>query len=364
MNTQAPQGQDVNSGADTSAAPQSDVNTQAEPSQSASPDVNVSSDSSADTGVKQEGPKSLSDLIKDGLTKLTGKDPAEATPAKGEKDPVKQDTQQDEKPAGEETSEAEKNAPAEIHTHPAFKAVVAERKKARAERDEVIQKLETLQPDANRYQQLQTYLKTNGVSQTDAAEALKTVALAYTNPQQFYEKLVGLAREWGEHLGATLPPDLQQEVDEGLISQERAAELAKVRGQVNVATEQTARYQQAQTQQNQQQEYQYRVQLFTNWADQISKTDPELNKKIPMITERLNYLLQTEGDPNTPQAAWDRLTRVHKEVTERLRSFSPPRQITQPSPRSTGTPQGVVTPPSTYEEAMATAFQNLRSKTI
>lgn len=364
----APQGQqDVNNAASPSNAATSDVNqnSQAPSQQASSPDVNTSSATSTDTGVKTEGSRSLKDAISDGLAKMLGKDPAKATPTDA-KDPDKQDAEQgDKKDAeGEKTSEEEKNAPTEINSHPAFKKVVAERTEARKQFKELQAQMEPLKADAQRYQTLQTFLKTHNVDQKDAAEALKVTALATTDPHAFYQKIVGLAKEWGEHLGYILPADLQGEVDQGIISPERAAELAKARGQVQIANARVDKVQEMTQAQQQQQETEYRVQLFTNWAGQVSQTDPDLQKKLPMITERMKYILDTEGDPGSPQKAWERLNRVHKEVSDRLRSFIPSKPATQPSPRSQGNAAGAVTAPSTFEEAMQVGLQRLNRKTV
>lgn len=358
--------QDVNSAATPSSAATSDVNQSSQaPSQQASPDVNKQSDTSTDTGVKTDGSKSLKDLITDGLSKMAGEDPAKAAPTEG-KDPAKQDAK-DGKVDGaddDKKSEEEKNAPTEINNHPAFKKVVSERTEARKQVKELQAQLEPLKADATRYQTLQTFLKTNNVDQKDAAEALKITALATTDPQAFYNKLVELTKQWGEHLGHTLPADLQSEVDQGIISPERAAELAKMRGQVTVATQQVERVQQVSQEQQQRQEMEYRVKLYENWAAQVGQTDPDLKAKVPMIRDRMHYLLQTEGDPGSPEAAWNRLNRVYQEVNDSLRSFAPPKQPTAPSPRSTGTPVGATSAPSNYEEAMQVALQNISRKTV
>lgn len=366
MSDDALQGQqDVNTAANSSNAATSDVNqtTQAPSQQASSPDVNNPSATSTDTGVKNEGSRSLKDAISDGLAKMLGKDPAKETPTDA-KAPDKQDASQgDKKDAeGDKTSEEEKNAPAEINAHPAFKKVVAERTEARKQVKELQAQLEPLKVDAQRYQTLQTFLKTNNVDQKDAAEALKITALATTDPHAFYKKVVELAQQWGEHLGYILPKDLQGEVEQGIISPERAAELARARGQVQIATEQVNRVTQMTQAQQAQQETEYRVQLFTNWATQVSQTDPDLQKKLPMITERMKYILDTEGDPGSPQKAWERLNRVHTEVSERLRSFAPPKQPVQPSPRSQGQPIGSTVAPSNFDEAMSVALQKLVRK--
>jgi len=365
MSDDAPQGQpDVNSESTASSAPNSDVNQPAAPSQPPSPDVKTPSAASTDTGVKTEGSKSLKDAISDGIQKLAGKDPTKAAPTEGKDDPAKQDASKGKTDGAEEdkVSDEEKNAPKEIHEHPAFKKVTAERTAARRELKELKAQVEPLKADAGRYRQLDGFLKTNNVPPAEAAKALKMVALAVQNPNEFYKELAELTKEWGDHLGHNLPADLQAEVDNGTISPERAAELAQARGKINVATQQVDKFQEQTQVQRQQQELEHRTNLFTAWSQQTSQTDPDLQKKMPMMVERMKYILETEGDPGSDQKAWERLNRVHKEVTERIRGFVPPKPAITPSPRSQGAPSGPTTAPSTMDEAFSTAFSKIRSK--
>lgn len=366
MSFDAQQGQqDVNPGAAASTAPTSDVNQPAAASSpAASPDVKQPADTSSAEGVKQEGSKSLGEMIKIGLAKITGKDPAQATPADPAKTP-ETEVNQDKKPEGQtedEISEEEKSAPTEIQNHPAFKQVVNERTQARRKLNLALKQVEAFKTDATRYQSLQTYLTQNEVPQEDAANAIKYAAMWRSDPKTLYAKLGEMRQELGTKLGLILPKELQDEVDQGLITEQRANELAQERGRVAVQTEQLQRTQTQNQQRSQQEELNFRVDLYKNWATQISQTDADLTKKLPMITERLRFLLDQEGDPRDPQAAWDRLNRAYTEVNERLKTFTPPKQPTRPIPPSGGVVRQPATAPSSLEDAFSVGFQKLRAK--
>lgn len=366
MSTDALQGQpDVNQGSTASTAPTSDVNqTTAAPSPAASPDVNKPADTSSAQGVKQEAPKTLGEMIKSGLAKITGKEPATATPADTAKTP-ETEVNQDKKVEGqpeEEISKEEKDAPTEIQNHPAFKQVVNERTQARRKLNAALREVEVYKTDATRYQSLQTYLTQNEVPQEDAATAIKFAAMWRQDPEKLLVELDRMRDEIGTKLGKVLPKDLQDEVDQGLITQERAQELAREKGRVAIQTEQLQRTEQRTQAQQQEQEFNYRVQLTQNWAGQISKTDPDLQKKFPMITERLNFLLKTEGDPKDAQAAWERLNRAYLDVNQRLKTFTPPRVATNPIPPSGGVVRQAPAAPQNIDDAFSTAFQKLRAK--
>lgn len=366
MSFDAPQGQpDVNQGSTASTAPTSDVNqTTAAPSPAASPDVNKPADTSSAEGVKTEAPKTLSEMIKSGLAKITGKEPATATPADTAKKPeteVNQDKKADGQPE-DEVSEEEKKAPTEIQNHPAFKQVVNERTQARRKLNAALKEVEVYKTDATRYQSLQTYLTQNEVPQEDAATAIKFAAMWRNDPEKLLVELDRMRHEIGTKLGKVLPKDLQDEVDQGLITEERASELAREKGRVAIQTEQIQRSQERSQAQQQTEEFNFRVKLTENWAGQLSKTDPDLQRKFPMITERLNFLLRTEGDPKDAQAAWDRLNRAYTDVNARLKSFVPPKPATNPIPPSGGVIRQPAEAPKTLEDAFATGFQRLRAQ--
>lgn len=334
-------------------------------SPAAASDVKPSPESSAGEGVKSKEPSSIREALQKGLEKLTGKAKPEEAPTADpkpeqaadpeQKKPEVKDDQED--PASDE----EKAAPPDVKDHPAFKKVTSERKQARRERNKALKELEVHKQDASRYRNIQGFLKQHNVSEKDAAEALKLTALIYTNPQEAYGRLVKLAQDIGQQFGMVLPGDLQKEVEEGIISPERATELAKARGQVRSATMQaqhaSTRAQAADTQS----EMAYRTKLFENWASQKSRTDTALDKKLPMITSRLTQMLMEEGDPGSPEAAWQRLERAYTDVENYTRQFLPQKSVVQPSPTSTGTPRSPATPPRTYEEAKEAGLNRIMS---
>lgn len=367
MSFEAPQGQqDVNPASAPSGVQTSDVNpTTAEPSQSASPDAKPQADSSSAPGVKQEGSKSLSDMIKSGLAKITGKDQAETPPVDPAKTPeTKQVTEEKklENQDEEAVSEEEKAAPTEIQNHPAFKKVVNERTQARRQRNQALKEIETYKGDASRYQNIQTFLQREGVPQQDAADALKYAAMWRSDPQALYDKLGEMRQQLGQQLGHILPKDLQDEVDQGLITEQRASELAKARGTVTATSEQLKQTGQQMQVQQQQAELDHRVKLYTNWANQVSQTDPGLQAKLPLITDRMNAILQKEGNPKDTQDAWNRLNRAYKEVNDRIKGFTPAKPNTNPTPRSGGVVVSSATAPSNIDEAFQSAFSNIRTK--
>lgn len=359
--------QDVNTEADASTASTEDDNTAADASTAENVDENTTSEPSSDDGDKNEEQEdTLEDMIAKSIDEVTAEAPAEGSPSEeqsdqdNEGDEESSDTESKEQEGSEDEgtsdedveSEEEKSASDEWRNHPATKKILSERKKARAERDELRTQIQGLEQEASQFRQIKDYLDEGGVSDQDAAMALQLVRLWYENPNAMFEQLERMRGELGSQLGLILPEDLQREVDQGLISPERASELAKARGSVQIANQQAERVTQQSQQQTQQAEVEYRTQLFQNWATQVSNTDPDLTKKLPLIVAKMSHYLATEGDPGSPQAAWDRLNKAHQEVTSEIKGFIPAKPATQKSPRSTGPKMKQAVAPQNFDQAL------------
>ena len=370
--------QDVNT-EDSSTSEAMDDNTPADSSAAEDVDGNNTSDSSSGEGDKDDGPQSLEEMIGKSIDEVT-KEQAEDSPSEEtsdqdqneddssetenkEQEDAKAEDETGDDTSEDEASEEEKSASDEWRNNPATKKVLAERKKARAERDEFKQKLEQSEQEASQFRQIKDYLDEGGVSNQDAATALQMVRLWYENPQAMFQELGRMYGELGTQLGAILPTDLQAEVDQGLISPERAKELAQARGQVQASNQKVEQMTEQNKANSAESETQYRVQLFENWANQVSQTDADLNKKLPLITAKMSHYLATEGDPGSPQAAWDRLNRAHQEVTAEIKGFVPKPKSTPKTPQSTGPKVATVSAPNTFEEAMAQSIDNVLAST-
>lgn len=363
--------QDVNTETDASTVSneETDDNNSADASTTGNVDGNNTSDTSSGEGDKNNEPQTLEETIAKAIDEVTEEAQAEGSPPKDKDSSQKDEGGEPESSSeskdkdGSETegaddapSEEEKAASAEWHEHPATKRILSERKKARAERDEALTQVKVLDTEASQFRQIRDYLAEGNVSDQDAATALQMVRLWYENPSAMFQELERMRSELGTQLGAILPADLQAEVDQGLISPERAAELAKAKGTAQVASQRVEQVNQQTQVEARRQEMEYRTQLFTNWATQVSNTDPDLNKKLPLITAKMAHYLATEGDPGSPQVAWDRLNRAHQEVTANIRGFIPKRKETPPSPRSSGPSTTTTSAPSTFDEAMGQAI--------
>ena len=275
----------------------------------------------AATDVKTEKPSML-DKVKE---ILSGKKEAPATPSTAESE-VKENVEGKE-PSAENADPAKKpdakdDVPKEFAKHPAWQRILKER--------------DTFRHQATQYQNIDKFLSENKISGRDAAEGLKLVALIYSNPAEAMKRLDQIRGNLGLQTGTELPPDLKEEVANGYISQERAKELSMARNRQATLEAQNTNANQRIAETNNQQHLHERAKVYDAWEASISKTDPDLQKKLPMMEGVLLKIRMNEGDAQTAEAANERLNRAHQEVTNQLRNLMPRKAPVAASPQSSG----------------------------
>lgn len=356
--------QDVN-GSDASAGQQTDVK---------SPDTGASPDQAL--GVKQESPSApegsdgnrktltLKESIDTALDKMTKPKVEEKSEAKAEQ---KSEAEGDQVKTGDtdsaESDNPDKDVPQEIHNQPWFKKLLAERKQARQERDQVRREVEEFKHDATQFRTIQNFLNESNVDPRDAAQALQLTRLAYDNPKEFYNQLIGMTKEWGERLGVTLPPDLQKKVDEGFVDLETAKELAKTRSDAEIEKTANERLLEQRQAEQQRAEMSQRQTMIQSWAEQVSKTDPDLKKVMPYVADRVVRMKDQMGAPRTQQEAWDRLNKAYTEVKTELRTFMPPKPAIPSGQQPSQMMRSTVATPGNFQDALSMAIDKAMSGT-
>lgn len=295
-----------------------------------------------DTGVENEldSPISSEDLDADVDTGEVSTSEADSSPAEDEGDDngllsVMRDVLKENEPADEQ-AEVEGSPPTEpeagqdadaspsdtdadpdaesysdvpFNQHPRFKQLVAERRAYKS--------------DAERYQNVQSFLTQHNLSGDEAADMLTIAGLMKTNPREAWERARPTIEKLMIAAGEILPQDLEQRVNAGDMPADQAFELSALRAQTESqrrAAEWAA--------QRQQQEYQQQVsstlqQTASMWEGEKSVSDPVFQKKLPFIQREIVFLQSQEGRPSTPQGVRDQLDRAYKAVATQMRQFSP-----------------------------------------
>lgn len=208
-----------------------------------------------------------------------------------------------------------------FHKHPRFQHLLREKKNAEV--------------DAVRYRNVESFLHNSGLEAAEAADGLEIMGLAKTNPAEAWKRI----KPWVEKVlvaaGEVVPPDLQQAVQAGEISRERAVELSRARAQVQ-AVEVRQTFDQQRAQRQQQTDHQHSiVSAASNWEADRRLKDPNFEAKTEAIRKEIAYLHATEGRPKDAQGVTDQCNRAYKAVNTALRAAAPvnPQLVRRPAVR-------------------------------
>lgn len=317
------------------------------------PDVktDASSVSEAPKDVKTEKPISMLDKVKSILGVNKDKAAADASAAESEKKDSEQDVEAakaaEAKPAeGKKADEKSVEVPKEFAKHPAWQRILKER--------------DTYKGESEQYRQIQGFLDKTGVSGTDAAKSLQMADLIYNNPQEAYKQLTQIVGDLAVRIGAALPADLQKDVEEGHLSQDRAKELSVARMNANIATQKAEATEEKLVQVDDAHTFSERARTFDAWVDAASKTDPDIAKKLPFLVGALKNVTERDGDATSNDEALARLNAAYVEVNNQIRDLIPARQSKVASPRSGASSATVKTQPTTMLDAVQARLNKSR----
>lgn len=278
---------------------------------------------------------------------------SEAEEASEEEDPGEGDGEgEDGESAESDEDEADDGKPPPFHNHPRWKEVVAEN-----------DRLKQLKEPAENYQRLTEYMESNYLTPEEVAEGFQIMALMKNDPasarQILEQKMQGL-RQFDP---GYIPPDLQQDVDSGAITPERAQELARLRAQGNAAHFQAQRSQQQVERERQQaqrlrqqQQGQQLASAVNQWEQEIQAKDADYAQKAPWVRDRLRVLLQEQGRPQDPDSAIKLAEQAYRDVNQRLKPLARGnKRPSKPTP-SGGSSQSSKTEPKTLDEAIDQAI--------
>lgn len=164
--------------------------------------------------------------------------------------------------------------------------------------------VEDYKPHAESYRKIDGFMQQYGITPEESAEAFTIMALVKTDPSQALQRMQQHINTISGYVGETLPDDLKQRVEDGTLSEEDAKELSKARATAKLererreATEKaTEKATEERTAQNKQQEL---ATSLDNWQANISKTDPDYQKKHGFLKTQLQALI---GELGTPENA-------------------------------------------------------------
>lgn len=192
-----------------------------------------------------------------------------------------------------------------FNQHPRFKALVTERNRYRTE-------AQGFRQDAERYQNVQRFVESQGLTPEETADGLIIMGLMKTNPAEALRRMRPALQQLLVAAGEVLPDDLAQRVNAGELSQGVAVELSRERA-ARASEQAYSRFTQQRDQRHAQQSASTTVQAAaSDWQAERMRKDPNFGDKLEPLMDRVYALQRREGVPNTPDGVRDQLNRAYR----------------------------------------------------
>lgn len=227
------------------------------------------------------------------------------------------------------------------------------------------QELETVSTKSRSFDELQGFIRSSGLDQDTFQNALVIMGEIRSNPERALERLRPTIEYLNKQTGISLPADLQEDVETGGLSEERAQELARARAQgQRLQSEVQARNEREALEQAHRQAEEARVQVHQaarDWESRWKETDADYQKKMPFVQDRVMAKmqdLQSEGKVVTPQVALELLNSARSHVEKNFSSILPPPKEMRPV-TTNGSRSQPKTAPKSMLDAMKQTWANM-----
>lgn len=140
-------------------------------------------------------------------------------------------------------------------------------------------KVKEYEPLAQAHQSIIDFCQTNNISNEDFTQMLEIGRLIQVDPMAAKKAIEPIWNTLNGLTGETLPPDLQKEVDDGVLTEKYAKEIARLRGNRQFSDLQSQNTQRR-LQQDQQRQFVNAVQTSVKtWSDTKVISDPDFKPK-------------------------------------------------------------------------------------
>jgi len=313
--------------------PENDANTTTDPSSEVESQDVTTTDPSA---VEQDEPTSLTDVLEatleageEGVEEEVSGDPS--TPPDGA---VEEDPEAEGKPKAEgEEGDEENFDDLPFHKHPRFQKLISERNELRDEREAWETEKTELGDKASRYEAVNGFLTESNISGEEFGQLLEMGSLLKNDPAQFMEKIQPYLQQAGVFTGDVLPDDIMQDIQNGYMSEERGRELAALRAKGSFQQNKIEQTNQSLNDQERQRTFETMMQnnqtAVSSWEQQWKRTDPDYDKKQPLVLQAYGSLCQ-QKPPQTPEDAVKLAQEAREGVEAHLRTLLPKKPPVEP----------------------------------
>lgn len=210
-----------------------------------------------------------------------------------------------------------------FHKHPRFQAIVKQR-------NELREKAQIHEANAKRYENVETFLQTHGMTGDEAAEILQLRALMKSNPAEAWKTLKPIVQQLLVDAGEVLPQDLHARVQKGEMTKAAAIEISRLRA-AQASGQKAQEAAQKQAEQRAVQERQNAIMsAVTEWEKSVKLKDPDYAALEEDVKIHVVYLQRTNGMPASPEAARKMVEDAYATVKKRRAPQAQSRQPVTP----------------------------------
>ena len=239
------------------------------------------------------------------------------------------------KPEGE-TEEGEKKEESaedsQLDKHPRFQEVVKQKSEYEA-------KVKEYEPLVEAHKSVVSFCQDNQITEQQFQEGMNMLKLVNTDPVAARAALEPIWNSLNQLTGESLPSDLAQEVNDGLISEPRAKEIAKLRGQSQLGQAKQKLSSEAQAKQSQARFQQEMGSALTAWTTSKGQNDPKFKPKVganapdgkfEFVADRFFRLMSAKP----PTTVAETMTYIEQAYTDVSKSFAATNQKQSPNGKS------------------------------
>lgn len=231
-----------------------------------------------------------------------------------------------------------------------------------AQRNEVRTEIESLRPQAEGFQAIQSYLTDYQISNDDYATLLGLGASLRTGKyQEFLDGLEPYLQVARLATGQFLPPDLQEQVDQGLVPEDVARRLSVETFQRHQLAQQVQDTQAARSRDTQASTARAVQGAVSEWESRVRSSDPDYAAKQVAVERFTRALISEKGLPKNPQEALAYVQEAYGQVNATFGNTRPPVTATAPKPNVSQSPAVSVAAPKTLMEAALQGLAQSRS---
>ena len=232
-------------------------------------------------------------------------------------------------------------------------------KKAERELTDVKAELPTLKDTHERFTKIQNFVQENNIEPENVTKMFDMAAmLSRGDFQGFLTTIKPFYDYAAQAAGQVISPDLQEQVENGYLTEEHARELTRSRMQSQTYQAQAERYrtqaEQSRSQQTESQERGRMVEAINQRESHLQATDPDYARKKPVIESLVKMAINNGAKPRTAQQAIALLDDAYAQAGTIAPAPAP--RATAPRPTSTSPGRGAAEPQS-LQEAIALSLQ-------